>query len=1053
MPATVQNGASLDGPIVKRTKTDAESKKPRAKKAVAHSRIFTPFRTVGLVSPTDVPFTTAALGKTTFNITTSVGRSLQTYDLKRGLSLIFLTRPQTPGLITATTSWKHSQTLAAWGGDGPDAARGVWLYKRGKAHDELEKPPEFDENVKQLLVYGSWIVACCESKIIVWQASNFEYYTTLMSGSRNTLSGGICSMPTYLNKIFAGRSDGSVEIWNLKTGRLVYTILPQSADYGAVVALEPSPALSLLAISYAGGPLNIHDIRLDKVVIALKTGSGGKFPVTSITFRTDGLGAGSDGTKSGVMATACKGTGDVTFWDLNKGGRKMSVLRGAHNPPSVESGASGGISKVEFLHGQAVLVTSGMDNALKTWIFNEMPFSPVPQILHSRSGHAAPLSSLQFLPSDFDGSEGGGKWLLSASRDRSLWGWSLRKDGQSTELSQGQIEKKAKKTGALTDGLGSIDSRVTLEDLKAPKITCIACSLNRDGGIGAVPSAKGIWTTADKYKGPKDTAESSITGWESVVTGHEGDKMARTWFWGRKRAGRWKFPTGDGSPVSTVGISPCGTFALVGSTTGSISMYNLQSGMRRQRFPPPLTPKQAQRLKTELEEEEEIIAEPYSAPKKFHRGQGKHTNAVTGLVVDSLNRTVVSCGADGKVKFWDFATGVLKHQLDWYPTTTIKSMRYHRQSDLIALACSDGAVRVVDIETKKLIRELWSSDSQVVDLDFSNDGQWIVAATSDRLVRVWDLPTGHLIDAMKLRSACTALAFSNTGEFLATAQEDSVGVSIWTNRSLFAHVPKRHISDEEIAETAMPTASGEGGQNVLEGAFVSDSGDDDDEEEDLQTSAPSLDQLSESLTTLSLVPKSRWQNLLHLDTIRARNKPIEAPKKPVKAPFFLPSLNQGPEGTANANTTTQTSGDGALASTAGPISRVTKASLMSSAPDAFSKLIAEFSHAQQDPVPLFTHLSALPPPAADIALRSLTPMELPVLISALTVRLRQRRDYELVQAWMAVLLRVHGETIVGDEGTIEKLREWRVVQEEEKTRLGRLVGYCGGVIGYLRSAR
>jgi U3 small nucleolar RNA-associated protein 21 len=42
---------------------------------------------------------------------------------------------------------------------------------------------------------------------------------------------------------------------------------------------------------------------------------------------------------------------------------------------------------------------------------------------------------------------------------------------------------------------------------------------------------------------------------------------------------------------------------------------------------------------------------------------------------------------------------------------------------------------------------------------------------------------------------------------------------------------------------------------------------------------------------LSLVPKSRWQTLLHLDLIKQRNKPTEAPKLPEKAPFFLPSLD------------------------------------------------------------------------------------------------------------------------------------------------------------------
>lgn len=48
--------------------------------------------------------------------------------------------------------------------------------------------------------------------------------------------------------------------------------------------------------------------------------------------------------------------------------------------------------------------------------------------------------------------------------------------------------------------------------------------------------------------------------------------------------------------------------------------------------------------------------------------------------------------------------------------------------------------------------------------------------------------------------------------------------------------------------------------------------------------------LAPELVTLSMLPRTQWQNLVHLDTIKARNKPIEPPKKPAAAPFFLPTL-------------------------------------------------------------------------------------------------------------------------------------------------------------------
>lgn len=735
-------------------------------------------------------------------------------------------------------------------------------------------------------------MACCLTRIEVWKTTTLEHYTTLHTIASkpgdNEITGGICSMPTYLNKVFVGRRDGWVEIWNISTGKLIYTILPPSPKCGAVACLEPTPALSLMAISYANGPLIIHDILTDKRVIALVAGTEDA-PVTSVSFRTDGQGAGQDGRKDGVMATATTSNGDVTFWDLNKGGRMMGVLRSAHNPPAHDGPTvGGGISKIEFLPGQPVVITSGLDNSLRSWIFDETPFSPIPRVLHSRSGHAAPVTCLEFLPSDFDGAEAGNKWLLSGGKDRSLWGWSLRRDGQSTELSQGNIRKKAKKVGILSSSALSHGPTTTLDDLKAPEITCIASSLNRDGGIGALPGKQPIWQKGSNQK-RTDAELSAMTGWESVVTGHKGDSYARTWFWGRKRAGRWAFQTGDGMNVSAVTISPCGTFALLGSEGGSVDMFNLQSGIHRQRFPSRLTPAQARQLKLHQLKQADAVNQLNARSRlSFAPGTGKHTKSVTGIVVDSMNKVVISCSLDGMVKFWDFLTGNLIEQIDWAPMTRVTGCRYHAGNDLIAFSCDDNSIRVVDIETKKTIREFWGCQGAINDFCFSNDGRWLIAASQDSILRVWDLPTSHLIDAFRSETPCTALAFSGTGEFLAASNEGQLGVSIWTNRAVFKHVPTRQISEKEISQISGPTTSGEGGLGLVEAAFEEDGQDGEDED---GVAAPSLDQLSADMMTLSLVPKSRWQTLLHLDLIKKRNKPTEAPKVPEKAPFFLPSLN------------------------------------------------------------------------------------------------------------------------------------------------------------------
>lgn len=117
--------------------------------------------------------------------------------------------------------------------------------------------------------------------------------------------------------------------------------------------------------------------------------------------------------------------------------------------------------------------------------------------------------------------------------------------------------------------------------------------------------------------------------------------------------------------------------------------------------------------------------------------------------------------------------------------------------------------------------------------------------------------------------------------------------------------------------------------------------------------------------------------------------------------------------------------------------------------------------------PLVEHMKSLSPARADLEIRSLDPRvrngfsELATFVEALTARLKLRRDFELVNAWMAVLLKIHSDTVAlcshRDEPEYRLLRDalaaWAREQRQEGERLAGLVGYCRGVAGFLRSAR
>lgn len=158
--------------------------------------------------------------------------------------------------------------------------------------------------------------------------------------------------------------------------------------------------------------------------------------------------------------------------------------------------------------------------------------------------------------------------------------------------------------------------------------------------------------------------------------------------------------------------------------------------------------------------------------------------------------------------------------------STITQINLNRDSGLLAVVCDDLVVRLVDIETRRIVREMAGFRGRVLDLvsrmkclqddcqlttsaqAFSPDSRWLVTTSLDSIVRTYDVPTGQLVDAFRTTSISTSLTFSPTGDFLATAQVDSVGVFLWANKAQFSEVALRHIDEDDITNVSMPSVHG-----------------------------------------------------------------------------------------------------------------------------------------------------------------------------------------------------------------------------------------------------
>lgn len=111
--------------------------------------------------------------------------------------------------------------------------------------------------------------------------------------------------------------------------------------------------------------------------------------------------------------------------------------------------------------------------------------------------------------------------------------------------------------------------------------------------------------------------------------------------------------------------------------------------------------------------------------------------------------------------------------------SSITALELQRDSGLLACVCDDLVVRIVDIETRRVVRELRGFKGRILDVTFTPDSRWLIATALDSTIRTFDIPTGRLVDAFRTPSIATSLTFSPTGDFLASAHVDSLGVHLW----------------------------------------------------------------------------------------------------------------------------------------------------------------------------------------------------------------------------------------------------------------------------------
>lgn len=973
--------------------------------------LYAPFQALGLVCDGAVDGCAPALhrqGLSSF-LTTPVdgGRTLHLYDIK--LHLKGVSKPIPSSWVSDRTSDKFSHIAAAQELTFASIGPAVCVFRRLQPYTLWTN---HDEPVALLSTVGNILVSIAtDGRLIAWTFPASAKDAPEMEGTvicdialpTDFTTTCLAHPQTYMNKILLGGSDGRCLLLNLKTRKIVHTF----PGYGpGVTVLEPSPALDVVAVGTDDGHIYLHNFRVDETVAKFRHGEfdassrdmtdsdNPSQRVAAISFRTDG-------NESMVSSDA---DGNMFVWDLND--RTLTAEARKVHP--------GGTSMTSFLPGEPILITAGVsDNAVKVHLFDEA--NGQARLLRSREGHQQPPTMVRFCGYD-------GFMMVSTGLDRELRLVSAIHEARNRSFAQKSVAKKGKKSKKRR----RVEAKIEIGDRsremtkKLPEVIDIATgnTRQRDEDFANIVTIHVGRQEAYTWRLQNGASHEHVLrppgGPQEIQLSHVVNKTQT-----HLKKPVVKADYEDKNPTCVV-MSPCGNYAMIGSKDGRIHSYNLQSGRHQGAYS----------FARKDESDGKNAANTVDERSTWGRA---HSCAVTGLSTDGCGDVLVSAGStDREIRFWNL------HRRDFTGNSISALSRVCRlawcvTSDLLAVACEDFCIYVYDASTRKLARKFKGHHGPIVDFCFDTEGRRIISASLDSSLRTWDLPTGSLVNTLRCQGTPTSVTVAPQGDYIATTHVNSLGIQLWVDQSKFgvpaistgqnsAEFDKTGVSDDENTEA--------GSQHESE---------DDSIPPDLLARTTGKGQsllwvpLSDEIVTLSSKPTSHWTVLSNLQAIKERNKPIDPPKKPVSAPFFLPTV-KGLKMEFDTNVVKEDGGEPKKAGE-GKMNMETDAEAAGDLDEwgnsTFGKLVA--SGKFDEAASLLRDMDAS---GVDMEIRTVAGAKSRSgAVAYFNERLSISSDFELTQAHLSVFLSSQGADLARDDGGADLLGELTKSQEKAWEKL------------------
>jgi serine/threonine protein kinase/WD40 repeat protein len=277
----------------------------------------------------------------------------------------------------------------------------------------------------------------------------------------------------------------------------------------------------------------------------------------------------------------------------------------------------------------------------------------------------------------------------------------------------------------------------------------------------------------DGHKSPAWSVAVSPDGTRAL----SGDTSGKIILWDIAAGQKLGELTGHTDAVESLAFSPDGKSALSGSKDLTVRTWNPETFKgsvllsKLPQVPPGIaTLRDGKRaiiggLTLSL-----IDLEGQQVVRSFQPGSTGFNAIAVGLSRDE--KFALSGGMDERVSLWDVETGQIVRKLDAVNKDQIRAVAFFPDGRRALSVSHDGLAHIWDVKTGKPLSKFGWHTAGIADAVIHPNGRHVISAGRDRMLRVWDSITGTELQRVELPSRVKALALSPDGRTLVSTCGD-----------------------------------------------------------------------------------------------------------------------------------------------------------------------------------------------------------------------------------------------------------------------------------------